>query len=402
LSRLSNKRVLLGVTGGIAAYKAAELARLLRGEQAEVRVVMTEAATAFVTPLTFQALTGNPVHLHLLDAQEESAMDHIRLARWADLVLIAPATANFIAKVRTGLADDLLTTLCLVTRAPLFVAPAMNSAMWDHPATRENVQALRSRGVVVIGPGSGELACGEIGWGRLLEPQTILDHVIDAATPGPLQGVSVLISAGPTREPIDPVRFISNRSSGKMGYALASAAAAMGANVTLISGPTALPDPPGITTVRVETAQDMFDAVLARSDVHDIYVGTAAVADYTPSAVAPEKIKKSEANLNVPLTRTKDIVGAVALSAQRPFTVGFAAETDHLEAYAKGKLQSKRLDMIAANHVGRSEGGFESDQNALTVYWPGGEKHFELTSKQELASKLMVLIAERFRAKTPA
>jgi phosphopantothenoylcysteine decarboxylase/phosphopantothenate--cysteine ligase len=399
LSRLINKRILLGVTGGIAAYKAAEVVRLLRKEGADVRVVMTTAATTFVTPLTFQALSGNPVHLHLLDAREESAMDHIRLARWADLILIAPATADCLARMRMGLADDLLSTLCLAALAPLAVAPAMNGAMWEHPATRENVEVLRGRGVTVIGPGSGDLACGETGWGRMLEPEYIVDQLFQTLGGGPMENLSVLISAGPTREPIDPVRYIGNRSSGKMGYALAAAAAAMGARVTLVSGPTALGDPPGLATRRVETAADMYETVLELSASHDIYIGAAAVADYTPSHVAPSKIKKADQDLHIGLTRTRDILQAVAESAPRPFTVGFAAETDDLERYAKGKLQSKGLDMIAANWIGQGEGGFDSDRNALTVYWPGGERNIPLASKQEIANHLLALILEHFHAK---
>jgi len=402
LSRLARIRVLLGVTGGIAAYKAAELTRLLRAEGAEVRVAMTEAATRFVAPLTFQALSGNRVHLQLLDATEESAMDHISLARWAERVLIAPATADFLARLRAGLADDLLTTLCLATRAPLLAAPAMNAAMWDHPATRDNVAALRARGIVLLGPGSGSLACGETGEGRMLEPADIVDRMLQPIVPGPLAGRSVLVSAGPTREPIDPVRFIGNRSSGKMGYAVAEQAARRGARVTLVSGPTALADPAGVEVHRVETAEQMYEAVMERAASRDIYIGAAAVADYTPARPEADKIKKTEAELSIPLTRTRDIIGAVSALPRRPFVVGFAAETRDLQEYALAKLRTKGLDLIAANRVGTPRGGFDSDDNALEVFWDDGGCSLELAPKHEIAGQLMDLIVERLHAKNSA
>ena len=407
---LSGSKILLGVTGGIAAYKAAELVRLLRGAGAEVRVVMTQAATAFVTPLTFQALSGNHVHQHLLDSTEESAMDHIRLARWADLILIAPATADFMARLSLGLADDLLATLCLATAAPIVLAPAMNQAMWRNPATQDNAAVLQRRGIRLLGPAEGAQACGETGPGRMLEPVEILASVEagmlateTALQAGPgegqLRGIRILISAGPTREPLDPVRYLSNRSSGKMGYALAAAAGAMGAEVVLVTGPTALPEPSVRELVHVETAQSMYEAVLARAGAADIYIGAAAVADYTPEP-APHKIKKAADELTLKLVRTRDILAAVAKLAPRPFTVGFAAETQHLETYARGKLTDKSLDMVAANRVGEGQ-GFEVDENALFVCWPEGERYLPRAPKTTLAHQLLSLIADRYHAQHP-
>lgn len=396
-------RVLLGVTGGIAAYKAAELTRLLRAEGAEVIVVITAAAARFVGPLTFQALSGNRVHQELLDAAEESAMDHISLARWADRVLIAPATADFLARLRAGLADDLLTTLCLATRAPILVVPAMNTAMWEHPATQENIGVLRDRGVMVLGPGSGALACGEIGAGRMLDPAQVIAHLEAQNQTGSLAGRSVLVTAGPTREPIDPVRFIGNRSSGKMGYAIAEQAARRGARVTLVSGPTQLADPKGVEVHRLETADQMYQAVMARVEGQDIVIGAAAVADYTPVSTAAGKIKKTEAEISVSLMRTRDIIGAVAALPRRPpLVVGFAAETHDLQEYALSKLRAKGLDLIAANRIGAGQGGFDSDENSLEVYWEGGARSLALASKPEIAGRLMDLIVERLHAKNSA
>jgi phosphopantothenoylcysteine decarboxylase/phosphopantothenate--cysteine ligase len=396
---LTNKHILLGITGGIAAYKAAELTRLLRARGAEVRIVMTRAATAFVGPLTFQALSGNPVHLDLLDPAEESAMGHIRLARWADLILIAPATADFIARIRLGLADDLLSTLCLAAEVPIAIAPAMNRAMWENPATRENVRALETRGLPVHGPAEGEQACGEMGYGRMLEPLAICEAVEKFFGTGPLAGLSVLISAGPTREPIDPVRYISNRSSGKMGYALARAALAAGAKVTLVSGPVHIAAPPAAELVRVETAQQMYQAVLERARDHDIYIGAAAVADYAPAAPAQQKIKKQDEAVVLNLTRTRDILSAVAALPDRPFAVGFAAETERLEEHARHKLEAKALDMIAANRVGQAQGGFDSEDNALEVFWPSGGARLDMAPKAVIATRLIQLITERLHAK---
>jgi phosphopantothenoylcysteine decarboxylase/phosphopantothenate--cysteine ligase len=393
------KRILLGVSGGIAAYKAAELVRLLRKEGAEVRVAMTRAAAQFVTPLTFQALSGNPVHTDLLDAESESAMDHITLARWADLIVIAPATANLIAKLSHGLADDLLTTLYLAATCPVYVAPAMNQAMWSKPVTQENVALLKRHDVRLIGPAQGEQACGETGFGRMSEPQDICAALLAEPAGRPLQGLKVLISAGPTREPLDPVRYITNRSSGKMGYALAEAARDAGASVILVSGPTQLPRPGQVDLVRVETAAEMYDAVISRAEVSDIYIGAAAVADYTPAETQPEKIKKQGDTTTLMLRKTRDILAEVAALAKRPFTVGFAAETADLEVYALDKLARKNLDMIAANWVGQTEGGFDSEQNALEVFWQGGRKSFAMTGKKCLAEQLVGLIAERLAAK---
>ncbi len=397
-----SKRILLGVSGGIAAYKSAQLARLLYRQGADVRVVMTISATRFVTPLTFQALTGHPVHTTLLDEHQENAMGHINLARWADLLLVAPATANVLAKFSQGLADDLLSTLYLAAECPVFVAPAMNQAMWAKPATRENLQRLKNHGVTVLGPEQGEQACGETGPGRMLEPETICRLLFPSANGAPLQGKKVLITAGPTREPLDPVRYISNRSSGKMGYALANVAAKFGAEVTLISGPVALPAPAGIKVLSVETAQQMYDAVLAQAHRHDIYIGAAAVADYSPAAVEKEKIKKHADELLLPLQKTRDILAAVAALPDKPYTVGFAAETEDLALHAQKKLQRKNLDMIAANWVGRESGGFDSDRNALSVFWQGGHCQLEMADKRVIAEQLLDLIAERINAKSTA
>jgi phosphopantothenoylcysteine decarboxylase/phosphopantothenate--cysteine ligase len=401
LASLANKNILLGVTGGIAAYKAAELVRLLRGAGASVRVVMTRAATAFVAPLTFQALSGQPVHLELLDPAEESAMGHISLARWADLVLVAPATADFIAKLRAGLADDLLGALCLAATAPLALAPAMNQAMWNHAATRENLEVLERRGVRLLGPAAGSQACGETGPGRMLEPAQIVESVAGLLGDGPLAGLAILITAGPTREAIDPVRYISNRSSGKMGYALAEAASALGAEVTLVSGPTALPAPRVRELVEVESADEMHRTVMARAELADVYIGAAAVADYVPNASAAQKLKKSADEMILVMRKTPDILAAVAALEKRPFTVGFAAETDHLEDYARQKLAAKALDLVAANRVGPGL-GFDADDNALFVCWKGGETRLPLAPKPILAEQLLRLIAERYHAQNPA
>jgi phosphopantothenoylcysteine decarboxylase/phosphopantothenate--cysteine ligase len=393
----------LGVCGGIAAYKAAELVRLLKKRGAEVRVVMTESALQFVTPLTFQALSGHRVHTDLLDAGQEQAMSHIHLARWADMLLIAPATANILAKLANGLGDDLLSTLYLAAECPVLVAPAMNQAMWRKPVTIENVARLQQHGVQFIGPEAGEQACGELGPGRMAEPETICQRVLDSFKPGILQGVSITITAGPTREPLDPVRYISNRSSGKMGYALAQAAVAAGADVTLISGPVNLPAPSACKLLSIETAQQMYEAVMAEISHSRIFIGAAAVADYKPALVQAEKIKKQPDSDNdlMALQKNPDIIASVAALANKPFTVGFAAETDNLEAYAQGKLHGKNLDMIAANLVGQPESGFDSDFNTLQVYWPDGQQNLSLTDKQQLATQLLELIAAQFYRHNP-
>jgi phosphopantothenoylcysteine decarboxylase/phosphopantothenate--cysteine ligase len=398
-----NKHILLGVSGGIAAYKSAELVRLLRKQGAELRVVMTQSAMQFISPLTFQALSGNPVHSDTLDADAENAMGHINLARWADLLIIAPATANLIAKLSHGLADDLLSTLYLAATCPVYVAPAMNQAMWNKAVTQENIEKLGAHGVMLIGPEQGDQACGETGFGRMSEPVDICRHLAHAlalqnpSTAQRLQGLKVLISAGPTREPLDPVRYITNRSSGKMGYALANAALKAGAEVTLVSGPVTLAAPANIELVKVETAAQMYAAVMFRASDHAIYIGAAAVADYSPAIMQPEKIKKQEEQTTIILQKTKDILAEVAKLDKRPFTVGFAAETHELEAHARDKLARKKLDMIAANWVGRELGGFDSEQNALHVFWENGEKTLAMMDKTRLAEQLIRLIAERFR-----
>ena len=391
-------RILLGVTGGIAAYKSAELVRRLRDRGAEVQVVMTAGARQFVTPLTFQALSGRPVRTDLWDEAAEAAMGHIELARWADRVLVAPASADFLARLAHGLAGDLLTTLCLATDAPLSVAPAMNRLMWANAATQANVALLRSRGVTVLGPGEGDQACGETGPGRMLEPTEIVNALApgDSAS-GAMAGLKVLITAGPTRERIDPVRFITNRSSGKMGFAVAEAAREAGAEVVLVSGPVNVATPPGVRRVDVETAEQMMNAVDEHLAGTDIFIAAAAVSDYRPVQCATEKIKKTSDSLTLALSRTTDVLATVAARAPRPFVVGFAAETQNVERNALAKLEGKRLDMIAANQVGDNL-AFDCEDNALTVYWPGGRQDLGHAPKRQLAAALVSLIAERSAA----
>ena len=402
MARLPNRRIVLGVAGGIAAYKAADLVRRLRDRDFEVRVVMTAAAREFMAPLTFQALSSNPVHCDLLDEQAEAGMGHIELARWADLVLVAPATANVLARLAHGFADDLLTTVCLATTAPVVLAPAMNRQMWQASATRANVLTLRHRGVAMLGPGEGDQACGEVGPGRMLEPEEIAARVAVRFGGGALEGVEVLVTAGPTREALDPVRFLTNHSTGKMGYAVAVAAVEEGARVSLVSGPTMLPAPSGIKRIEVASAEEMYAEVMARAGGCDIFVAAAAVADYRPARRAERKIKKGDGPAVLDLVRTPDIVAAVAAMDDRPFTVGFAAETEALEAHAKDKLERKGLDMIAANRVGLPDRGFASERNALSVLWRDGGRELALASKAELARSLMGLVAERYRAERPA
>jgi phosphopantothenoylcysteine decarboxylase/phosphopantothenate--cysteine ligase len=406
MSNQTNKRVLLGVSGGIAAYKSPDLVRRLRERGYQVRVVMTRAARDFITPLSLQAVSGQTVHTTLLDEQAEAAMGHIELARWADVVLIAPASAGIIARLTHGLADDLLSTLCLATEAPIVVAPAMNRQMWAAAATQANVKTLRARGVHLLGPGSGDQACGEVGEGRMLEPAELAAE-LDALVSGPgqeagLAGLGVLITAGPTREAIDPVRYISNHSSGKMGYAVASAARGAGASVILVSGPCDLPAPPGVERVQVESAAEMHEAVMSRVEGCDIFIAAAAVADYRPADIAEHKIKKKSKGLDIALVRNVDILAEVASRNHPPFTVGFAAETEKLEAHARQKLARKSLDMIAANPVGGSDTGFGADTNRLRVFWREGELDLGEASKPELARHLVALVAERFREKHPA
>ena len=396
MKSLANQRILLGITGGIAAYKSAELTRRLRDQGAEVRVVMTPAATEFITPLTLQALSGNPVHTELLDHGAEAAMGHIELARWADTVVVAPATANFIARLANGMADDLLSALCLATAAPLLVAPAMNQQMWRNPATQENIARLQARGITLLGPASGDQACGETGPGRLLEPDEIVPAIIAAGRTSRLAGVKVLVSAGPTREFIDPVRYLSNRSSGRMGYAVARAAEQCGAAVTLVSGPVTLAPPARVRVVEVVSAAQMRDSVLAEAGSCDIFISAAAVADYRSREQAPQKLKKRDAGLSLNLEKTPDILAEVAALADPPFTVGFAAETEHLARNAKQKLAGKNLDMVAANRVGDGL-GFDSDRNALEVYWRGGSQSLGTAPKELLARQLLEIIVTRYR-----
>ena len=402
MSSLPNRRIVLGVAGGIAAYKAADLVRRLREREFDVRVVMTASAREFVAPLTFQAVSSNPVHCDLLDEQTEAGMGHIELARWADLVLVAPATANVIARLAHGLADDLLTTLCLATTAPVVLAPAMNQQMWQASATRANVLALLDRGVAMLGPGEGDQACGEVGPGRMLEPDEIAARVAARFRGGPLDGIEVLVTAGPTREALDPVRFLTSHSSGKMGYAVAAAAADAGARVSLVSGPTALPAPPGVERIDVTSAEEMCAEVIVRAARCDIFIAAAAVADYRPAHFAEQKIKKGDGPRSVDFVRTPDIVALVAARDDGPFTVGFAAETESVQAHAQDKLERKGLDMIAANRVGLPDRGFSSDRNALSVLWRDGVRELDLAPKAELARSLVALVAERYRAEHPA
>ncbi len=392
-------RVVLGVTGGIAAYKSAELTRRLMERGADVQVVMTAGAREFVTPLTFQALSGRPVRTDLWDAAAEAAMGHIELARWPQRIVIAPATADFIARLAHGLADDLLSTLCLATDAPIVVAPAMNRLMWSNAATQANVAALRQRGFTILGPADGAQACGETGAGRMVEPQAIVDALFAAPRRPddnlPLRGRKVVVTAGPTRERIDPVRFITNRSSGKMGYAVAEAARDAGADVVIVSGPVNVPTPPGLKRVDVETAEQMMNAVQAEIADTDIFIAAAAVSDYRMREIAAHKIKKTSDELSLQLARTPDILATVAAGSPRPFVVGFAAETQNVERNALAKLEGKKLDMIAANQVGEGL-AFDCDDNALTVYWAGGKRELERAPKCQLAGSLIDVIAERF------
>lgn len=399
MGTLVNKRILLGVTGGIAAYKSADLTRRLREAGAAVRVVMTDAACEFITELTLQAVSGQPVHRNLLDTQAESAMGHIELARWADAILVAPASADFLARLSQGRGDDLLTTLCLASAAPLAVAPAMNQQMWRNPATQANVATLRQRGVQVFGPAEGSQACGDVGPGRMLEPTELATLTAGLFESGALDGLNMLITAGPTWEALDPVRGLTNKSSGKMGYAVAEAAAEAGARVTLISGPVTLTPPARVTTVRVTSAQEMYAAVHERISSAIIFIGIAAVADYRPASMAEQKIKKTAERLTIELVRNPDILASVAALKPAPFTVGFAAETEHLEAAARAKLAAKGVDLIAANLVGGSEGGFGADENRLLLVDRDGTTELPLASKTQLARALIQHIADKYHAK---
>ncbi len=400
LRMTSARKILLGITGGIAAYKSPDLVRRLIERGADVQVVMSRGAQQFVTALTFQAVSGKAVRTDLWDEAAEAAMGHIELARWADEIVVAPATAEFVAKLAHGFADDLLTTLCLATTAKITIAPAMNRQMWANPATQANVRLLKERGVRVLGPASGEQACGEVGVGRMLEPTQIAEEIY-AALPvdGVLKGLKVVITAGPTREAIDPVRFISNRSSGKMGYAVAEAAREAGATVVLVTGPVQIPTPAGVERIPVETADQMLAAVQQQVADADIFIAAAAVSDYRCAEVASQKIKKTSDNMTLALSRAPDVLATIGRSEAPPFLVGFAAETENVEANALAKLNGKNLDMIAANKVGEGL-AFDKDDNALTVYWRGGKQELSLTSKAALARQLVSVIAERYRSRS--
>lgn len=398
MGSLANKHILLGVTGGIAAYKSADLVRRLREHGAEVLVVMTKSACEFITPLTLQALSGRPVHIELLDPATEAGMSHIELARWSDVILVAPATANFLARLAHGLADDLLAAVALAAAVPIVAAPAMNQQMWRNPATQANIQILITRGIGLAGPAAGEQACGEWGPGRMLEPLEIVNAVTAVFETGTLDGMHVMVTAGPTQEAIDPIRFISNRSSGRMGYAIARAAREAGAQVTLVSGPVSLPVPDRVKIIPVRTAEQMRAAVLAQASDQEIFISAAAVADYRCAEVSGAKIKKSDADLVLALRKNPDIIAEVARLPKPPYTVGFAAETDAVLENAGVKLREKGLDMIAANRVGDGL-GFESEQNELEVMWHGGNIHLDLNSKDKLARQLIDIVARRYHEK---
>jgi phosphopantothenoylcysteine decarboxylase / phosphopantothenate---cysteine ligase len=400
---MQDKRIILGVTGGIAAYKSPDLVRRLRERGAEVQVVMTAAAREFVTATTFQAVSGRTVRSELWDAAAEAAMGHIELARWAEAVLIAPASADFLARLACGQADDLLATLCLATEAPIAVAPAMNHLMWSNAATRANIATLTQRGVRVFGPAEGDQACGETGPGRMLEPLDLAERLNALLQPGGgvLARRRVLITAGPTRERIDPVRFISNRSSGKMGFAVAQAAREAGASVVLIAGPVSMPTPAGVTRVDVESAADMLAAVLRELPGTDLFISTAAVADYRPARPAQQKIKKTAESLDLAMERTTDVLATVSARPERPFVVGFAAETESVEQNARTKLMKKNLDMIAANEVGHDK-AFETDDNQLIVLSRSGRHELARADKLTLARGLIALIAEELATRVPA
>ena len=398
---LKNKRVVLGVTGGIAAYKSADLVRRLREQGAEVRVVMTRSACEFITPLTMQSLSGKPVHTELFDPSAEAAMGHIALARWGDVIMIAPASANFMAKLAHGQADDLLSTLCLAAAVPILLAPAMNQQMWMNPATQENARILRERHYCLLGPGTGDQACGETGPGRMLEPVELVQYLNNVFKSDLLGAKKIIVTAGPTRENIDPVRFISNRSSGRMGYAVAGAAAEAGADVILVSGPVKLELPDHVQVCSVTSARQMRDAVMENITGADIFIATAAVADYRCKEVASQKIKKTDNELTITLEKNPDILAEIAALTKAPFTVGFAAETEAVLENARQKLVSKKLDMIAANQVGDGK-GFETEENQLQILWGDGEIRLEQAPKEKLARQLVKIVAERFHEKNSA
>lgn len=395
MTNLTNKKIVLGITGGIAAYKCAELVRRLKDAGCEVKVVMTESAKHFITPLTMQAVSGETVSDSLLDPSAEASMGHIEFAKWADLILVAPATCNIIAKMAAGIADDLLTTLLLATPAKVAVAPAMNQQMYGHAATQANLATLKARNVLIWGPGKGEQACGDIGAGRMLEPHELVALCTAKEQPQLLAGKTITITAGPTREPLDPVRFISNHSSGKMGYALAEAALQFGAKVNLISGPVTIKAPTGVNLINIESAEELLTESLTYAPLSDAFIGCAAVADYRAANIATQKMKKQGDELTLTLTKNPDVIAAIAnLTQNRPYTVGFAAETQNVESYAKGKLQNKNLDMICANDVSKSGLGFNSDHNALTLYWHNEQLELPTTSKVEIARKVIEQLAK--------
>ncbi|MGV2989614.1 bifunctional phosphopantothenoylcysteine decarboxylase/phosphopantothenate--cysteine ligase CoaBC [Vibrio sp. E150_011] len=398
MQTLAGKKILLGISGGIAAYKCAELTRRLIERGAQVQVVMTKAAKEFITPLTMQAVSGRPVSDSLLDPAAEASMGHIELAKWADLILLAPATADLIARMSAGMGNDLLTTLVLASDAPIAVSPAMNQQMYLNAATQENIATLARRGMSIWGPAAGEQACGDVGPGRMLEPMQLVEKCESFFAAKPLVGKRVLITAGPTREAIDPVRYISNHSSGKMGYSLAKAAREQGAEVCIISGPVSLATPHGITRIDVVSADDMLSAVTDQASNYDVFIGCAAVADYRPTNVAEQKLKKTTHvdSMNIDMVKNPDIIASVAsMKSQRPFTVGFAAETQDVEAYALDKLKRKNLDMICANDVSIEGQGFNSDTNAITVYWKGGQQLLGCATKTELSHIIVSTIAEQ-------
>lgn len=401
MSHLKDKKILLGLTGSIACYKSAELVRLLKLAGAQVKVVMTRDAAEFITPLSLQALSGQPVHMELLDHDSEASMSHIALAKWADLLLVAPATANILAKFSAGIADDLLSTLYLACASPAAIVPAMNQQMWQHPATVNNYKTLIERGVYFLGPSFGQQACGDIGPGRMVEPNEIISYLNHYFAPKCLTGFKILITAGPTREPIDPVRYISNYSSGKMGYALADAVRELGAETYLISGPTYLPPPFDVQTLYVETANDMHYAVMQHLEGCHIFIAAAAVADFSVTHTTKQKIKKSSLP-TIELKKNTDILTEVSQCPNRPFLVGFAAETENLVINAKEKLQNKKLDMIIANQIGVENSGFHSDFNTVSVLIGHQQIDFPPTAKKELAREIIQLITSEFQRKQEA
>ena len=402
MTSLANKQILLGVTGGIAAYKSADLVRRLQDAGAQVQVVMTSAAQEFITPLTLQALSGNPVHTGLLDPEAEAGMGHIQLARWADLVLIAPASADFIARLTQGMGNDLLTSICLATAAPIALAPAMNQGMWRNSATQSNLDILVARKIHIFGPADGGQACGDIGPGRMLEPLQLVDAAASLFNTGSLAGKKVVITAGPTREALDPVRYLSNHSSGKMGYALAQAAAEAGALTTLITGPTQLATPTRVTRIDVVTAREMLDASLKAADACDMFIAAAAVADYRPAQQASQKIKKDAGDtMTLELVKNPDIVACIAQLERKPLVVGFAAESENLLDYARAKLQRKQLDLIVANNISDSRIGFNSDDNAVTLVDASSTIDISQRSKQQLARELIAHFAQTLASRNP-